>query len=80
MVILNWAAMLVITFLGGVSKSIAMGTFTSFRLTAVCAIFWLIIEIGEVVNKTTKVVNAVVDGALILPMFVFWFLVSASTL
>lgn len=78
-VILNWVAVLSIWFLKGVPKPVAMGAFTVFRVTAVCATLWLLIEITEAITKRTRAVNPAIDAILTLPMFGFWFLAWASS-
>jgi hypothetical protein len=78
-VILNWLAMLTIFFTKGVPKPVAMVAFTVFRVTAVCATLWLLIEITEAIIKRTRVANPVIDAILTLPMFGFWFLAWASS-
>jgi hypothetical protein len=78
-VVLNWAVVLAILFIKGVPKPLAMGAFTVFRVTAVCATLWLLIEVGEAATKRTRALNPVIDAALTLPMFAFWFLAWASS-
>ncbi len=78
-VVFNWAVVLAIFFLKGFPKPLAMGAFTVFKVTAVCATLWLLIETGEAVTKRTRALNPVIDAALTLPMFAFWFLVWASS-
>jgi hypothetical protein len=77
-VILSWLAMLVLP-LHGVPKPLAIGAFTVFRGTAVCAALWLIVEMGEATAKRTRVLNPLIDAILTLPMFGLWFLIRAST-
>ena len=78
-VLLNWLAVLAILFLKGVPKPLAMGAFTVFRVTAVCATIWLLAEIAEALTKRTRAFNPIIDAALTLPMFAFWFLAWASS-
>ncbi len=78
-VILNWLAVLTIWFLNGISKPVAIAAFTIFRVTAVCATLWLLIEITEAITKRTRPMNPVIDAILTLPMFGFWFLAWASS-
>jgi len=78
-VILSWLAMLALLPLHGVPKPLAVGAFTVFRGTAVCAALWLIVEMGEAITKRTRTLNPVIDAILTLPMFGFWFLIRAST-
>jgi hypothetical protein len=78
-VVLNWITILAILFANGVSKNIAIGAFTLFRITAVLATIWLIAEVAEGFAGRTSFVNVLVDGLLTLPMFAFWLLVVVST-
>src|SRR5260370_692691 len=78
-VILNWLAVLTIWFLKGIPKPVAIAAFTIFRVTAVCATLWLLIEVAEAITKRTRVVNPLIDAILTLPMFGFWFLAWASS-
>jgi len=78
-VILNWLTVVTIWFLNGIPKPIAMAAFTIFRVTAVCATLWLLIETTEAITRRTRVLNPVVDAILTLPMFAFWFLAWASS-
>jgi len=71
--------MLVLLPLHGVPKPLAIGAFTVFRGTAVCAALWLIVEMGEATAKRTRVLNPLIDAILTLPMFGLWFLIRAST-
>jgi hypothetical protein len=78
-VILSWLAVLTILFLKGIPKPVAMAAFTVFRVTAVCATLWLLIEIAEAITKRTRAVNPLIDAILTLSMFGFWFLAWASS-
>jgi len=78
-VVLNWTLVLTILFLKGVPKDLAMGAFTAFRVTAVVATLWLLVEIAEAFLKRTRALNPIIDGALTLPMFAFWFLAWATS-
>jgi heme exporter protein D len=78
-VLLNWLVVLVILFTKGIRKPFAMGAFAVFRVTAVCATIWLVIEIAEAVTKRTRALNPVIDAFLTLPMFAFWLLAWASS-
>jgi hypothetical protein len=78
-VIFNWLVILVMLFLHVVPKSVAMGTFTVFRITAVCATVWWMFEVAEALTGRTSFMNPFVDGILTLPMFGFWLLVLAAT-
>ena len=70
-VVLNWLAVLAILFLNRIPKPVAMGVFTVFRMTAVCATLWLVLEIAEAIAKRTRAVNPLIDAILTLPMFGF---------
>jgi len=78
-VLLNWVTILAILAARGVPKSVALGAFTVFRITAIVAAIWLIAEIAEGFAGRTNFVTVVLDGFLTLPMFTFWFLVAVST-
>ena len=78
-VVVNWFAVLAIWFLKGIPRPIAMAAFTIFKVTAICASLWLVIEIAEAIAKRTRAVNPVLDAILILPMFGFWFLAWATS-
>jgi hypothetical protein len=78
-VISNWAAVLFILSLDGIPKSVTLGAFTVFRLTAVCATLWFLFETAEAFTGRTSVKNPVIDALLTLPMFGFWFLAWASS-
>jgi len=71
--------MLVFLFLNGIPKDVAMGAFTVFRVTAVCATLWLLVEVGEAITGRTRPINPIMDALLILPMFGFWYLVWVSS-
>ena len=79
LVLLNWLSMLVFLFLNGIPKDVAMGAFTVFRVTAVCATLWLLVEVGEAITGRTRPINPIMDALLILPMFGFWYLVWVSS-
>jgi hypothetical protein len=79
-VVLNWITILTILASHGVLENIALGAFTIFRITAILATIWLIAEIAEGFAGRAGFVQVLIDGLLILPMFVFWFLVTATTL
>src|SRR5882672_6364982 len=70
----NWVVVLVIVFLDGIPKSVALGVFAVFRATAVCASLWLLFETAEAFTGRTSVKNPLIDTILTLPMFGFWFL------
>jgi len=78
-VVLNWTLVLTVLFLKSVPKDLAMGAFTAFRVTAVVATLWLLVEIAEAFLKRTRALNPIIDGALTLPMFAFWFLAWATS-
>ena len=78
-VVLNWMTILTILFAHRVPKNIALGAFTVLKITAVLATLWLIAEVAEGFAGRTNFVRVSIDGLLILLMFVFWFLVAAST-
>src|SRR5882672_12591568 len=65
----NWVVVLVILFLDGIPKSVALGVFTVFRATAVCASLWLLFETAEAFTGRTSVKNPLIDTILTLPMF-----------
>ena len=79
-VLLNWVTISAILAARGVPKSVALGAFTVFRITAVLATLWLIAEIVKGFAGRTSFVTVLLDGFLTLPMFAFWFLVAASSL
>jgi hypothetical protein len=79
LVIINWLAVLVILLMHGVPRSVAMGAFNLFRGTAVCATLWLLFETVEAFTGRTSGKNPLIDAALILPVFGFWFLVWVSS-
>lgn len=79
LVVLNWITILTILAAHGVQKNVALGAFTVFRITAVLAALWLIAELAEGFAGRTGFGRVFLDGLLILPMFVFWLLVAAST-
>jgi hypothetical protein len=78
-VLLNWFSMLVFLFLNGITKDVTTGAFTVFRVTAVCATLWLLVEVAEAITGRTRVSNPIMDALLILPMFGFWYLVWVSS-
>jgi hypothetical protein len=73
---LNWLVILSILFLHRVSRSLALGAFTVFRDTAVCASLWLIFE---TVKGHTAARNLLIDAMVILPMLAFLLYVAAAT-
>jgi hypothetical protein len=75
---LNWLVILSISFLHRVPRSVALGAFTVFRDTAVCASLWLLFEIAGTRRGQTTIQNLLIDAALVLPMFGFWLLVAAA--
>lgn len=78
-VALNWAIVLGILASHNLPKNFALGAFTVFKITAIVAALWLIAEVAEGFSGRIKFVAIVWDCLLILPMFAFWFLVTAST-
>ena len=79
LVTLNWAAVLSILAIHDVSKTVALGAFTVFKITAVVGTLWLVAEFAEVFAGRIRLVEIIWDSMLIMPMFAFWFLVAAST-
>ena len=79
-VILNWLVMITILFLREIPKPVAMGAFTVFRVTVICATLWLLIETAEAITKRTLAASPLIDATLTLPMFGFWFLAWVSSL
>ncbi len=75
---LNWLVILSISFLHRVPRSVALGAFTVFRDTAVCASLWLLFEIAGTRRGYTTIQNLLIDAALVLSMFGFWLLVAAA--
>jgi hypothetical protein len=78
-VCLNWVSILGILVSHNVPKDFALGVFTVFKITAIAAALWLLAEVAEGFAGRIKFVAIVGDCFLILPMFAFWFLVTAST-
>jgi hypothetical protein len=76
---LNWLVILTISFLHRVPRFVALGAFTVFRDTAVCASLWLVFEIAGTRRGHTTIKNLLIDATLILPMYGFWLLVAAAT-
>jgi hypothetical protein len=76
---LNWLAMGLILAVSNVPKNLAMSAFGVFRICAVCAVAYLLYESSLVTQKRATTATWVVDGLLVLSMFLFWFAVSAST-
>jgi hypothetical protein len=76
---LNWLVILSISFLHRLPRSTALGAFTVFRDTAVCASVWLLFEINGTRRGHTTIKNLLIDAMLVLPMFGFWLLVAAAT-
>ena len=75
---LNWLVILSISFLHQVPRSVALGAFTIFRVTAVCASLWLLFEIAGTRRGPTTIKNLLIDAVLVLPMYAFWLLVAAA--
>jgi hypothetical protein len=75
---LNWLVILSISFLHRVPRSVALGAFTVFRVTAVCASLWLLFEIAGTRSGHTTIKNLLIDAVLVLPMYGFWLLVAAA--
>jgi hypothetical protein len=78
-VCLNWAIILGILVAHNVPKNFALGAFTVFKITAIAAALWLLTEVAEGFAGRIKFAAVVGDCFLILPMFAFWFLLTAST-
>jgi hypothetical protein len=78
-VVVNWLAMVLVMSTANVPKGVAMSLFGVFRISAVCACAYLIYESSLVTQKRTSVSGLIVDGLLVLPMFLFWLAVRAAT-
>lgn len=78
-VLLNWLAMALVLGIANVPKGVAMSALAVFRISAVCALAFLIYESSLVTEKRTSVSGMIVDALLVLPMFLFWFAVRAAT-
>jgi hypothetical protein len=76
---LNWLVILSTSFLHRVPRSVALGAFTVFRDTAVCASLWLLFEIAGTRKGHTTIKNLLIDAMLVLPMYGFWLLVAAAS-
>ena len=76
---LNWLGMGLILAKENVPKNLASSAFGAFRIWALCAIAYLLYEASLVTQKRTTTAAWVVDALLVLPMFIFWFLVRAAT-
>jgi sugar phosphate permease len=79
LIILNWLTVAAVLSVNGVSKNVATVVFSLYRISAVCALVYLIYESSLLVDRRTKVSGIIVDALLVLPMFLFWFAVSAAT-
>ena len=79
LVVINWLVVVVILFSHGIPKSVAVGVFDVFRITAVCATLWFLFETVEALTGRTSAKNPLIDAFLTLPMFGFWFLAWATS-
>jgi len=61
------------------TRAVPMGAFWLFRTVAVVGVVCLIYEIGQVIARRIEVEGVILDAILVLPMFLFWFLVAAAT-
>ena len=76
---LNWLVILSILILHRAPRSVALGAFTVFKDTALCASLWLVFEVAGTRSGHTTIKNLLIDAFLVLPMYGFWLLVAAAT-
>ncbi len=79
LVVINWLVVVVILLSHGIPKSVAVGVFHVFRITAVFATLWFLFATVEAFTGRTSAKNLLIDAFLTLPMFGFWFLAWASS-
>jgi hypothetical protein len=79
-VVVTWVLIIAVTwfFPRTMPKAIPMAAFWWFRAIAVLGFVYLLYEVGQVSKKRVGVVGVVLDGVLVLPMFVFWFAALAA--
>jgi hypothetical protein len=80
-VVVTWLLIIaVIWFLPRVgTKSASMAVFWWFRAVAVFGAIYLAYEVGQASDKRVGVGGLILDAALVVPMFLFWFAVMAAT-
>ena len=80
-VVVTWFLIIaVIWFLPRVgTKAVSMAIFWWFRAVAVFGAIYLAYEVGQVSDKRVGVGGLILDAALVVPMFLFWFAVMAAT-
>jgi len=60
-------------------KPWVMGFWWIFRVTAILGLVYLLYEVNEASERRIRVAGVLFDSLLVVPMFLFWFAVSAAT-
>jgi len=76
---LNWLAILLVFAVPGVARSHALIVFGVFRVCAILGLVYLVYECILVSRERATAGGTVADVFLVLPMFLFWFIVRAAT-
>ena len=80
-VAISWILIIVIIWLwpGTASRAIPMAAYWWFRTMAIIGAFYVAYEVSQLSSKRVGVGGVILDAAIVLSMFLFWFVVAAAT-
>ena len=80
-VAISWILIIAIIWLWprAESRAIPMAVFWWFRAMAILGAFYVAYEVSQLSSKRVGVRGVILDAAIVLSMFLFWFAVAAAT-